>query len=94
MPPRQRETGTTVIEDGIRPRSRVVALIACLRKAGRNVIGVCRSLIVLQMTRHAGRARQCVVIVDMAIDALTRWNGVQAGQREPRTVVIEGRVCP
>jgi hypothetical protein len=83
-----------VIEDGIGPRRRVVALITRLRKAGRDVIRVRGSLIVLQMTRHAGRARQGVVIVDMAIDALTRWNGVEAGQRETRTVVIEGRICP
>jgi len=71
-----------------------VALIACLREAGRNVVRVCGSLIVLQMARHAGRARQGVIIVDMAIDALTRWNRVQAGQGEPGTVVIEGRICP
>lgn len=86
---RQRKTGTAVIEDGIGPRGRVVALITGLREAGRNVIGVCSSLIVLQVTRYAGRARQGVVIVDMAIDALPRWHGVQAGQRETRTVVIE-----
>ena len=46
------------------------------------------------MARHAGRARQGVIIVDMAIDALTRWNRVQARQSEPGTVVIEGRICP
>ena len=91
---RQRETGAAVMEGGIGPRRRVMALITCLREAGRNVIRVCGSLIVLQMTRYASRARQGVVIVDMAIDALTRWNGVQAGQRETRTVVIEGRICP
>ena len=28
----------------------------------------------------------------MAVDALTRWHGVQAGQGETRTVVIEGRM--
>ena len=46
------------------------------------------------MTRYAGRARQIVVIVDMAIDALPRWNGVTSCQRETRTVVIEGRIGP
>ena len=79
MTSRQWETGAAVIEDGICPRTRVVALITCLRKAGCNVIGVSGSLIVLQMARHAGRARQAVVIVDMAVDALPRWDGVQAG---------------
>ena len=83
-----------MIESGIGPRRRAVALIAGLRKAGRNVIGVRGPLIVLQMTRHTGRARQGVVIVRMAIDALPRWNCMQTGQRETRTVVIEGRICP
>ena len=91
---RQWETGAAVIEDGIGPRRCVVALITCLRKAGGNVIRVCGSLIVLQVTRHAGSARQRVIIVDMTIDALTRWNSVQAGQGETGTVVIEGRVGP
>ena len=91
---RQRETGAAVIEGGIGPRRRVMALITCLREAGRNVIRVCGSLIVLQMTRYASRARQGVVIVDMAIDALPRWNSVQSGQGEPGTVVIEGPICP
>lgn len=91
---RQGETGIAVVEGGIGPRTRAVALIACLRKAGRNVIRVCGSLIVLQMTCHAGRARQGVVIVHVAIDALPRWNGVQSGQWETSSVVIEGRICP
>lgn len=46
------------------------------------------------MARHAGRARQRVVIADMAIDALPRWDSVQAGQWETGTVVIERRICP
>ena len=94
MTSRQWEAGTAVIEGGIRPRARAVALIASLRKAGRNVTGVGGPLIVLEMTRHAGRARQGVVVVHMAIDALTRWNSVQAGQRKTGAVVIEGRICP
>ena len=46
------------------------------------------------MTGHAGRAGQVVVVVDVAIDALTRWHDVHAGQRETGTGVIEGRICP
>lgn len=91
---RQRETGAAVIEDRIGPRGRVVALITRLRETGSHVIRVCGSLIVLQMASHAGPARQGVIIVDMAIDALPRWNSVQAGQGEPSAVVIEGRICP
>jgi len=44
---RQRETRTVVIESGIGPRSRVVALLACLGKTRRHVIGIGRCLIVL-----------------------------------------------
>ena len=91
---RQRETGAAVIERRVCPRTRVVALIACLREAGGNVIGVCSPLIVLQMTRHTGGARQIVVIADMAIGTLPRWHGVQSGERETCAVVIEDRICP
>jgi len=71
-----------------------VALVAGLRKAGRNVIGVCSPLIVLQVTRDTGSARQIVVIADMAIGALARWHGVQSGERKTCAVVIEGRIGP
>ena len=91
---RQRETGAAVIERRVCPRTRVVALIACLRESGGNVIGVCSPLIVLQMTRDTGGARQIVVIVDMAIGALPRRHGVQSGERESGAVVIEDRICP
>ena len=42
------------------------------------------------MTGHAGRARQVVVTVDVAIDALTRWHGVHTGERETGTGEVEG----
>jgi len=41
------------------------------------------------MARDASRGRQIVVIVDMAIDALTGRDRVHAGQREPGGVVIK-----
>ena len=46
------------------------------------------------MASHAGRAVQGVVVIDVAIGTLTRWHGVQTGQREPGAVVIEGRIQP
>ena len=71
-----------------------MALIARLGEIRGGVIRIGRPLIVLQMTGHAGRARQVVVIVDVAIDALTRWHRVHAGERETGTVVIEDRIGP
>jgi len=91
---RQWETGTAVIEGRIGPRSRVVALIARLRKVGGNVIGICGPLKVLQMARYAGHNCQVVVVIYVAIGALPRWHGVIPSQRETRTVVIEGRIRP
>ena len=46
------------------------------------------------MAAHARRRRQVVIVVDVAIGTLPRRNRVQAGQRESRAVVIEGRVHP
>ena len=46
------------------------------------------------MARDASRGRQIVVIVDMAIDALTGRDRVHAGQREPGVVVIKRGVEP
>lgn len=91
---RQREAGAVVIEGRIEPRTGVVALIAALRKVRRYVIRIRCSLIVLQVTTHAGRASEVVIVVDMAIRALTRWYGVHPRQREVRHVVIERGVRP
>lgn len=60
------------------PRHRAVALLAGLRKICRNVVGIARSLKVLQVAGHAGRAGQIVVIVDMTIRALPRRYSVRS----------------
>jgi hypothetical protein len=90
----QRETRTVVIEDRICPRGRVVALIACLGETRRNVIGIGRSLIVLQMTTGAGRGAEVVVAIDVAIGTLPRWHGVHAGKREGCGVMVERCIRP
>ena len=71
-----------------------MALIARLGEIRGGVIRIGRPLIVLQMTGHAGRARQVVVIVDVAIDALTRWHGVHTGKRESCGIVIKRGIRP
>ena len=46
------------------------------------------------MTRHARRARQVVVVVDVTIRALARRHGVRTGQNESGARVIELAVRP
>jgi len=71
-----------------------VALIAGLGKVRGDVVRIGRTLIVLQMTTGAGRGRQVVVVVYVAIGALPRRYGVQAGKRESCGVVVERSVRP
>ena len=65
----QRETGGAVVEGCVQPTRSAVALFAGLREIRRHVIRVRRALEILQVTRHAGRAGQVVVVVDVAIRA-------------------------
>jgi len=71
-----------------------VALLAGLCESCRHVIGIAGALVVLQMTTHAGGAGQVVVVVNVAVSTLARWDLVSAGQREAGRVVIELRVEP
>lgn len=89
---RQREAGGGVIESGIRPGHRGVAGFARLRHSSLHVIGVGRSLVVLQMAGDACGVGEAVVSVDVALRTLQR--DVRAGQREAGLAVIEGRVGP
>ena len=66
-----------------------MALLAGLRESSLNVIRVRRALVALQMARHAGCHRDVVVVVDVAIDALSRRNGVCSCKREPRRGVVK-----
>ena len=72
----QRESGAVVIKRRIQPRRSAVALFAGLWKIRGYVAGVCRSLVVLQVTSHAGAARQVVLVVDVAVRTLPRWHRV------------------
>ena len=83
-----------MIERRVHPVRGVVALVTSLREIRSNVIRVGRSLVVLQMARDAGRAVQSVIVVNVAIGASPRRNGMKSGQRETGAVMIERRIRP
>lgn len=72
----------------------VVAGLARLREPLRRVVRICSFVEIGEMTRHAGRRSQIVVVVHMAIRALPRRHHVGAGEREVHHRVIEGRRGP
>ena len=71
-----------------------MTLLAGLREARTDVIRIRRSLEILQVTVHAVRvrARQVVIVVDVALCALQRR--VRTGEREPSGGVVERRARP
>ena len=71
-----------------------MALIAGLREVSGHVVRIRRALKILQMAAYAGRARQVVVVVDMAIGAQARRYGVRSRQCESGSRVIEFAVGP
>ena len=71
-----------------------MARAAGLREVRSHVIWIRGSLIVLQMTRGTGRAVQFVVVVDVAIGALTGRHGVHAAQRESCERMIKRAIRP
>jgi len=90
----QHKTCTAMIERGVEPRGRVVALLASLREACRGVIRIGRTLKILEVARHTSCARQVVVIVDVAVGAQPRRCGVPSGQRKTCRGVVELRIQP
>ena len=91
---RQGKICHVVIERSVRPRSRVVALGASLRKVGCRVVGILGSLIILQVAAHACRASQVEVVVDVAILALPGWNCMAACEGKANRTVIEIGIQP
>ncbi len=80
-----------MIELGRLPRGGVVTNLASLGESCLHVIGIGRPLVVLEMTGHAGRGSQVVIVVDVAVRTLARRNGMATRQGEVHRVVIE--VC-
>ena len=93
MRSRQRERRVVVIEGRIRPLNRVVAQFAGGREARmwHRTGGISKVLLVAS---NAERAVQLVVVVDMAIRARSRRNGMRTRQREPGLRMIELGIRP
>src|SRR5512135_2092834 len=68
----QSEPCAGMIKRRIEPRSGVVALLAGLGEVRRDVVGIGRALIILQVTRYASRGGDVVIVVDVAVSALSR----------------------
>ena len=69
-----------------------MADIALLREPDGNMIRARRRLIVFQVTRHASRVRQVVIVI--AVAQCTRHWGVQPGKRPTCLQMVERRWCP
>ena len=90
----QGEPGLGVVEGRRRPPGRRVADIASLRKAPSHVIRILGAIEIVQVTSHAGRAGQVVVVVDVAIGASSRRHHVQASQGEARRRMVKLGIRP
>jgi len=90
----QRESGAVVVEGRIQPGSRVVTGGAGLREVRSRVIWICRTLVILQVTGNASRAVQVVVVVDVAIGALSWRHGVHSRQRECGQRMVKRGIGP
>lgn len=83
-----------MIEGRRRPGSRGMALRAVRGEVSRDVVGVRRALEIFQVTANARCAREVVIVVRVAVDALPWRHGVPAGQRKSNRRVIERRIQP
>jgi len=91
----QREPCRRVVKLPIGPLNSVVAGLTSRREPGRSVrYRGGRIVVVGLVARNARRARQTVVIVDVAVGAGSWWYRVRTGQRETSAVVVEGCVHP
>ena len=71
-----------------------MALLTGLRKTCGNVIRIQRALVIFHVAAHTGGATQIEDVVDMAITASARRDGVSASERKTSRAVIELRVQP
>ena len=95
--PCQGEGGRAVIEFSVGPENSVVAELASSWEAGLDVIHRrSRRIVVIQVAGHAGSigAGEAVVVVDVAISANSRRNGVSVREREAGSGVIKLAIRP
>ncbi len=71
-----------------------MTLVAGLREVRGDVVRIGGALIVLEMATHAGFDGDVVVVVDVAVGALARRNGVLPSQRKAGGRVIELAIGP
>lgn len=83
----QRKRRVVVIEAGRDPSCRVVTHVALLRESRGDVIRIGRALKILQVTAHAGRAGEVIVVVYMARG--TWGSRVRSRQRETGSGMIK-----
>ena len=94
MRARQHKVHRGMIETRRLPGRSCVALQAIRREIGSHVIRIPRALKIFEVAGQASRGGQVVVVVDVAIDALTRWHSVPARQQEPCGRVVKFSVEP
>jgi len=90
----EREAGLVVVKVGVGPFDRVMADLAGLRKARLHVIRVIGVVEIGQMASDAGGVVQLVIVVDMAVRALSRRRRVRSGQGPAGLRMIEFAVSP
>ena len=83
-----------MIKRGIRPDQRVMAQLTSGWESRGRVGGVIRARVVLLVARVTQRAVQVVVVVDVAVGALTWRHRVRTRKWKAGAVVIEGCVEP
>ena len=91
---RERKSGAVVVKRRVHPVAGVVALLASLGETGGDVVGIARALEIFQVTGHARRAVERVVIADVTIGALPGGHGVHARQSKAGDGVIKRGVGP
>lgn len=80
----------SVIERSVGPDFGVMASRASGREPSCNVVRVVGPLVIRLVTAVAVGRQSRPVVVDVAVGADTRGDGVRAGQRESRLAVVKG----